>query len=179
MLAALETRPTLPPGLRRGPVFLVLADDAGEIVDTLGEWAGKERYVADELGAGRIRAHRALRGPGQLRASSARTIPWTSPSTGGRTPVTRIRGGYSARAGDGCGEGASGPSASSRCSRKTIRPGWRERLERSTIRDTYPRLRCDRRGRRRQDLDRGLSEAGRRDEAGGRSWSPTARRWRS
>lgn len=48
VLAALETRPTLPQGLRRGPVFLVLSDAAGEITDTLGEWAGKERYVTDD-----------------------------------------------------------------------------------------------------------------------------------
>lgn len=99
MLAALETRPALPPGLQRGPVFLVLADDSGEIVDTLGEWAGKERHVSDDqeiwnpVGFGPT-ALFAGRGEHALVGTND-SLDLTLHR--GTVPVTRIRGGYSPR----------------------------------------------------------------------------------
>ena len=44
-VGVLETRPNLPPGVQRGPLFLVACAGAEESLDTLGEWAGKERHV--------------------------------------------------------------------------------------------------------------------------------------
>lgn len=136
VLAALETRPTLPRGLRRGPVFLVLADAAGEIVDTLGEWAGKERFVTDDwepvgfgltaLFAGRGR-HALVGTNDSLNLTLYR----------GPVPVTRIRGGYSAHEVT-AGEKDEWTERFLGMFPEDYRPGWRERLERSTIRDTYP-----------------------------------------
>lgn len=45
-IGVLETRPDLPPGVQRGPLFLVACAGTEGSFDTVGEWAGKERYVA-------------------------------------------------------------------------------------------------------------------------------------
>ncbi len=136
VLAALETRPILPPGLQRGPVFLVLSSDSGEIVDTLGEWAGKERYVTDEwlpvgfaqtaLFAGRGR--HALVGTND-------SIDLTLYR--GMDPVTRLRGGYSPRRVT-AQEKEEWTERFLAMFPEDYRAGWRRRLERSTIRDFYP-----------------------------------------
>ncbi|MDE2806308.1 MAG: hypothetical protein OXN18_14300 [Gemmatimonadota bacterium] len=136
VLAALETRPILPPGLQRGPVFLVLSSDLGEIVDTLGEWAGKERYVTDEwlpvgfaqtaLFAGRGR--HALVGTND-------SIDLTLYR--GMDPVTRLRGGYFPRRVT-AQEKEEWTERFLAMFPEDYRAGWRRRLERSTIRDSYP-----------------------------------------
>ena len=163
VLAALETRPSLPRGLRRGPVFLVLADATGEIVDTLGEWAGKERFVTDDwepVGFG-LTALFAGRGRHALVGTND-SLDLTLYR--GVEPVTRIRGGYSAREVTAA-EKDEWTERFLAMFPEDYRPGWRERLERSMIRDTYPAygaIGVEADGR---ILDRGLSEAGRRDAA--------------
>ena len=44
-VGVLETRPDLPPGVQRGPLFLIACSGTDGSFDTLGEWPGKERYV--------------------------------------------------------------------------------------------------------------------------------------
>ena len=136
VLAALETRPILPPGLQRGPVFLVLSSDLGEIVDTLGEWAGKERYVTDEwlpvgfaqtaLFAGRGR-HALVGTNDSIDLTLYRGID----------PVTRLRGGYFPRRVT-AQEKEEWTERFLAMFPEDYRAGWRRRLERSTIRDFYP-----------------------------------------
>ena len=137
VLAALETRPTLPAGLQRGPVFLVLSSEEGEIVDTLGEWAGKERHVSagdwnpvgfalTALFAGRGR-HALVGTNDSLDLTLYR----------GTDPVTRIRGGFSARR-VAAQEKDEWTERFLAMFPEDYQPGWRQRLERSTIRDTYP-----------------------------------------
>lgn len=136
ILAALETRPTLPPGLQRGPVFLVLSDDAGEIVDTLGKWAGKERQVTDDwqpVGFG-LTALFAGRGRHALVGTND-SLDLTLYR--GADPVIRIRGGYSAR-GVTAAEKDEWTERFLSMFPEDYRPGWRQRLEQSKIRDTYP-----------------------------------------
>ena len=136
VLSALETRPTLPQGLQRGPVFLVLSNDAGEIVDTLGEWAGKERYVTDDwqpVGFAGT-ALFAGRGPHALIGTND-SLDLTLYL--GADPVIRIRGGYSARSVTAREKGEWTERFLARFP-EDYQPGWRARLEQSTIRDTYP-----------------------------------------
>lgn len=136
ILAALETRPALPRGLQRGPVFLVLSDDAGEIVDTLGKWAGKERHVTDEwqpVGFG-VTALFAGRGRHALVGTND-SLDLTLYR--GADPVTRIRGGYTAR-GVTAAEKDEWTERFLAMFPEDYRPGWRARLEQSTIRDSYP-----------------------------------------
>ncbi|MCE2423174.1 MAG: hypothetical protein J4G03_07700 [Gemmatimonadetes bacterium] len=136
VLAALETRPTLPPGIQRGPVFLVLADDAGEIVDTLGQWAGKERHVGDDwnpVGFG-LTAHFAGRGEHALVGTND-SLNLTLYR--GTAPVTRIRGGYSPRMVTAA-EKEEWTETFLGIFPEEVRANWRRRLEQSTIRDTYP-----------------------------------------
>lgn len=136
VLAALETRPTLPPGLQRGPVFLVRSSDLGEILDTLGEWAGKERYVTDEwlpVGFGQT-ALFAGRGRHALVGTND-SIDLTLYR--GVDPVTRLRGGYSLRRVT-AREKEEWTERFLAMFPEEYRADWRRRLERSTIRDFYP-----------------------------------------
>ena len=136
VLAALETRPALPPGIQRGPVFLVLANHAGEIVDTLGRWAGKERHVGDDwdpVGFG-LTAHFAGRGEHALVGTND-SLDLTLYR--GTAPVTRIRGGYSPRTVTAA-EKEEWTETFLGMFPEQVRANWRRRLEQSTVRDTYP-----------------------------------------
>lgn len=136
VVAALETRPTLPPGIQRGPVFLVLTNAAGEIVDTLGQWAGKERHVGDDwnpVGFG-LTAH--FTGRGQ------HALVGTNDSLNlslyrGAIPVTRLRGGYSPRMVTAA-EKEEWTEAFLAILPEQVHASWRRRLEQSAVRDTYP-----------------------------------------
>lgn len=136
VLAALETRPTLPPGIQRGPVFLVLANDAGEIVDTLGQWAGKERHVGDDWNPVGFGLTALFTGRGE------HALVGTNDSLNltlyrGAAPVTRIRGGYSPRTVTAA-EKEEWTETFLGIFPEEARPSWRRRLEQSTVRDTYP-----------------------------------------
>ena len=137
VLAALETRPILPARLQRGPVFLVLGNEAGEIVDTLGEWAGKERFVAaadwDPVGFG-LTALFAGRGRHALVGTND-SLDLTLYRDA--EPVTRIRGGISERR-VSSNEKDEWTERFLAMFPEDYRAVWRERLARSTIRDTYP-----------------------------------------
>ena len=136
VLAALETRPTLPPGIQRGPVFLVLVNDAGEIVDTLGQWAGKERHVSDDWNPVGFGLTALFTGRGE------HALVGTNDSLNltlyrGAAPVTRIRGGYSPR--------MVTPAEKEEWTEtflgifpEEVRASWRRRLEQSTVGNTYP-----------------------------------------
>jgi len=136
VLAALETRPTLPPGIQRGPVFLVLADEVGEIVDTLGQWAGKERHVGDDWNPVGFGLTALFSGRGE------HALVGTNDSLNltlyrGAAPVTRIRGGYSPRMVTAA-EKEEWTETFLGIFPEEVRASWRRRLEQSTIRDTYP-----------------------------------------
>ena len=138
VLAAFETRPPLPPGLQRAPVFLVFADAAGVIVDTLAQWAGKERHVTRDgtwnpvmFGATALFAGRGVHALVGTNDSLALTL------YRGVEPLTRIRGGYSPRT-------ITAPERDALTERslgrfpEEVQADWRQRLEASTVREAYP-----------------------------------------
>ena len=137
ILAAFETRPELPPGLQRAPVFLVFADDAGTIVDTLARWAGRERHVTRDgwnpvmFGA---TAHFAGRGEHALMGT---TDSLALTLYRGVEPVTRIRGAYAPRAITAAERDALTERALGRFPEEA-QTNWRRRLEASTEREAYP-----------------------------------------
>jgi len=47
-IGVLETRPDLPPGVQRGPLFLIACTGTDGSFDTLGDWPGKERFVTSD-----------------------------------------------------------------------------------------------------------------------------------
>lgn len=136
-IGVLETRPNLPPGVQRGPLFLVACAGVDESLDTLGEWAGKERHVAPNqwtaVGFGRSALYDGRGG---------RTVVGTNDSLDltlheGTVVRTRVRGGSSLR------------SVTRRESEEwtnlyldmfpeIVRADRRRRLEQSEIRDAYP-----------------------------------------
>ncbi len=138
-LAVLETRPPLPPGVQRGPLFLVHGDGEGEILDTLGWWAGKERYVTQDqqwwlavgfgttaLYAGRGR-HAVVGTNDSLDLTLYR----------GSAPLARMRGGYS-RSEVTAQEKEAWTEHYLANRAEDVRADWRRRLRQSTVRETYP-----------------------------------------
>ena len=137
VLAAFETRPQLPPGVQRAPVFLVFADAAGVIVDTLAQWAGRERHVTRDgwnpvmFGATALFAGRGVHALMGTNDSLALTL------YRGVEPLTRIRGAYSPRA-------ITAPERDALTERslgrfpEEVQRDWRRRLEASTEREAYP-----------------------------------------
>lgn len=137
VLAAFETRPELPPGLQRAPVFLVFADAGGTIVDTVARWPGRERHVAGDawnpvlFGATALFAGRGVHALMGANDSLALTL------YRGVEPVTRIRGAYSPRTiiapeRDALTERSIGRFP------EEVQRDWRRRLDESTERETYP-----------------------------------------
>ncbi len=136
-LAVVETRPFRSLGFQRGPLFLVVVDQAGAVVDTLGRWAGKERYVTPdrmiEVGFAATALY-AGRGPYSVLAT---TDSLDVALYEAATPLTRIRGSHSPR-----------PVTSREKEAwielvldlypESVRPAQRRTLEQSRVRDTYP-----------------------------------------
>lgn len=137
ILAAFETRPELPPGLQRAPVFMVFADAAGTIVDTVARWPGRERHVTRDtwnpvlFGATALFAGRGVHALMGANDSLALTL------YRGVEPVTRIRGAYSPRT-------ITAPERDAMTERslgrfpEEVQRDWRRRLDESTERETYP-----------------------------------------
>ena len=136
-LAVVETRPFRPLGLQRGPLFLVVVDEAGAVADTLGRWAGKQRHVTPDrmivVGFAATALY-AGRGPHAVLATTDSLDVTLYEAS---TPLTRIRGGHSPR------------RVTSRDKEawtelvldlypEAVRPAQRRTLEQSTVRDTYP-----------------------------------------
>lgn len=136
-IGALETRPNLPPGVQRGPLFLVACAGTQESFDTLGEWAGKERHVAPNqwtaVGFGRS----AL-----FDGRGDRAVVGTNDSLDltlyeGSTMRTRVRGGSSMRMVTPA-EREEWTSLYLDMFPEIARADRRRRLEQSEIRDAYP-----------------------------------------
>ena len=148
-IGVLETRPNLPPGVQRGPLFLVACAGTQESLDTLGEWAGKERHVAPNrwtaVGFGRSALYDGRGG---------RTVVGTNDSLDltlheGTVVRTQVRGGSSMRMVTPA-EREEWTSLYLDMFPEIVRPDRRRRVEQSEIRDAYPAfgsIKVDARGR--------------------------------
>ena len=136
-LAVLETRPFRPLGFQRGPLFLVIGDQSGAVVDTLGRWAGKERYVTPDRMIQIGFAATALYAGRGSHAVLATTDSLDVTLFEGTEPLARIRGGHSPRRVTSR-EKEAWTELVLDMYREEVRPAQREVLEQSTVRDTYP-----------------------------------------
>jgi len=136
-IGVLETRPNLPPGVQRGPLFLVACAGTEESLDTLGEWAGKERHVTPNqwtaVGFGRS----AL-----FDGRGDRAVVGTNDSLDltlyeGSAVRTKVRGGSSTRRVTPA-EREEWTSLYLDMFPEIVRADRRRRLEQSEIRDAYP-----------------------------------------
>ena len=136
-IGVLETRPDLPPGVQRGPLFLVACVGIEESLDTLGEWAGKERHVTPNrwtaVGFGRSALYD---GRGN------RTVVGTNDSLDlalyeGTAVRTRVRGASSMQRVTPA-EREEWTSLYLDMFPEIVRADRRRRLEQSEIRDAYP-----------------------------------------
>ena len=136
-IGVLETRPNLPPGVQRGPLFLVACAGIEESLDTLGEWAGKERHVAANqwtaVGFGRSALYDGR---------GSRTVVGANDSLDltlyeGSAMRTRVRGGSSMRMVTRA-ESEEWTSLYLDMFPEIVRADRRRRLEQSEIRDAYP-----------------------------------------
>ena len=136
-LAVLETRPFRPLGLQRGPLFLVIGDQSGVVVDTLGRWAGKERHVTPDRMLRVGFAATALYAGRGTHSVLATTDSLDVTLYEGTEPLTRIRGGHSPREVTSREKEAWTELALDMYP-EAVRPAQREVLEQSKVRDTYP-----------------------------------------
>ena len=136
-IGVLETRPDLPPGVQRGPLFLVACAGTEGSFDTLGEWAGKERYVTSNqwiaVGFGRTALYD---GRGD------HTVVGTNDSLDltlyeGTDVRTRVRGGSSMRMVTSQ-EREEWTDLYLDMFPEVVRADRRRRLEQSDVRDAYP-----------------------------------------
>ena len=136
-IGVLETRPDLPPGVQRGPLFLVACTGPEESLETLGEWAGKERHVTPNrwtaVGFGRSALYD---GRGD------RTVVGTNDSLDltlyeGTAVRTRVRGGSSMQRVTPA-EREEWTSLYLDMFPEIARADRQRRLEQSEIRDAYP-----------------------------------------
>lgn len=136
-IGVLQTRPDLPPGVQRGPLFLVSCAGIEGSFDTLGEWAGKERHVTPNqwtaVGFGRSALYDGR---------GARTVVGTNDSLDlalyeGSAVRTRVRGGSSMRRVTPA-EREEWTSLYLDMFPEIARADRRRRLEQSEIRDAYP-----------------------------------------
>ena len=138
-VAVLETRSFRPLGFQRGPLFLVVFDQAGEVVDTLGRWAGKERHVSSgrmtAVGFGATTLY-AGRGP---HAVLATTDSVDIALYEALAPVTRIQGGNAPREVTS-EEKEAWTELALEVFPENLRPSNRQRLEQAGVRDSYPAI---------------------------------------
>ena len=138
-VSVLETRPFRPLGLQRGPLFLVVFDQAGEVVDTLGRWAGKERRVSpDQMTAVGFGATTLYAGGGS-HAVLATTDSVDVTLYEGSVPLTRIRGGHALREVTS-DEKEAWTDLYLEVFPEDLRPSQRQVLEQAGVRDTYPAI---------------------------------------
>lgn len=135
-LAAQAVRSPLPPGPQRAPVLLLHIDDSGQIVDTLGEWAGKERFVAERWNPVGFGATTLFTGRGP-HALIGTTDSLDLTLYRGSVPAVRISGGGAPRAVT-AEEKRIWTAAFLSMFEGEARSSWRRRLEQSFVRDTYP-----------------------------------------
>ena len=136
-IAVVETRPFRPLGLQRGPLFLVVVDRAGAVADTLGRWAGKQRYVTpDRMIAVGFAATALYAGRGP-HAALATTDSLDVTLYEASAPLTRIRGGHSPRQVTSR-EREAWTELALDVYPEAVRPAQRRTLEQSAVRDTHP-----------------------------------------
>lgn len=165
-VAVLETRPFRPLGFQRGPLFLVVFDQTGEVADTLGRWAGKERRISPDrmfpvgFGATTLYAGRGLHAVLATTDSVDVTLYEAS------APRTRIRGGHATREVTS-EEREAWTELYLEVYPEDVRPSFRPDLEQAGVRDTYPAI-----GALKVDADGGVWLGGypRLDDAE-RSWT--------
>lgn len=139
MTAVFEPRVPLPPGLQRGPLFLLHGSQSWEDVDTLGWWPGKERIVSpaqDQWHPVAFGATALYAGRGPY-AAMATTDSLDVSLYEGPTPVARIRGGSSPRE-ITARDMAAWTDLFLGMYPEERRSIERGRLEDSTVRETYP-----------------------------------------
>lgn len=136
-IGVLETRPNLPPGVQRGPLFLVACAGTEESFDTLGEWAGKERHVTPNrwtaVGFGRSALFDGRRGRAVVGMNDSLDLTLYE----GSTMRTRVRGGSAVRVVTPR-EREEWTSLYLDMFPEIVRPDRRRRVEQSEIRDAYP-----------------------------------------
>ena len=138
-VAVLETRPFRPLGFQRGPLFLVVFDPAGEVVDTLGRWAGKERRVSpDQMAPVAFAATTLYAGRGS-HAVLATTDSVDITLYEASAPLTRIRGGNAPREVTS-EEKDAWTELYLEVYPEELRPSYRPSLEQAGVRDTYPAI---------------------------------------
>lgn len=138
-VAVLETRPFRPLGFQRGPLFLVVFDQAGEVVDTLGRWAGKERRVSPDrmfpVGFGATTLYAGRGSHAVLATTDSVDITLYEASE----PRTRIRGGHATREVTS-GEKEAWTELYLEVYPEDVRSSFRPNLEQAGVRDTYPAI---------------------------------------
>jgi hypothetical protein len=136
-IGVLETRPDLPPGLQRGPLFLVACAGTEASFDTLGEWAGKERYVASNrwiaVGFGRTALYDGRGGRAVVGTNDSLDLTLYE----GTSVRTRVRGGSSMRMVTPR-EREEWTDLYLDMFPEVARADRRRRLEQSEVRDAYP-----------------------------------------
>ncbi len=136
-VAVLETRPFRPLGVQRGPLFLVVFDQAGEVVDTLGRWAGKERRVSPDrmfpVGFGATTLYAGRGSHTVLATTDSVDIALYESSA----PLARIRGGHTPLEVTS-EEKEAWTELYLEVYPEDMRPSFRPDLEQAGVRDTYP-----------------------------------------
>ena len=141
-IGVLETRPNLPPGVRRGPLFLIACSGTDGSFDTLGEWPGKERYVTSN------RQNWVAVGFGRTALYDGRgvhSVVGTNDSLDltryrGSAVHTRVRGGFRSTHGVTSQEREEWTSLFLGAIPEVAQTNWRRRLEQSEVRETYPAI---------------------------------------
>ncbi len=136
-IGVLETRPDLPPGVQRAPLFLVTCAGTEGSFETSGEWAGKERYVTSNqwiaVGFGRTALYDGRGNHTVLGTNDSLDLTLYE----GTAVRTRVRGGSSMR--------MVTPQEREEWTDlyldmfpEVARADRRRRLEQSEVRDAYP-----------------------------------------
>ena len=141
-VGVLETRPDLPPGVQRGPLFLIACSGTDGSFDTLGEWPGKERYVTSN------RQNWVAVGFGRTALYDGRgihSVVGTNDSLDlaryrGSAVHTRVRGGFLPTNTVTPQEREEWTSLFLGAVPEVAQANWRRRLEQSEIRETYPAI---------------------------------------
>ena len=141
-IGVLETRPDLPPGLQRGPLFLIACTGTDGSFDTLGEWPGKERFVTLD------RQNWVAVGFGRTALYDGRgvhSVVGTNDSLDltryrGSSVHTQVRGGVLPTKAVSPEEREEWTDLFLGAFPAVVHPDWRRRLEQSEVRATYPAI---------------------------------------
>lgn len=141
-IGVLETRPDLPPGVQRGPLFLIACTGTDGSFDTLGEWPGKERFVTSDrqnwiaVGFGRTALYDGR---------GVHSVVGTNDSLDltryrGSAVHTQVRGGVLPINSVSPEEREEWTDLFLGAFPAVVQTDWRRRLEQSEVRATYPAI---------------------------------------